>query len=233
MLPHGLRNCRHGPKTRDRRLCGYADGHLTARWSRTFSGNIEPPRIPITWKLAIVVPRLAATTASNVRERMAFVKGIKGGLSRPRMKTNIFRLRSFAKYAVRAICLALLLVVGHRLWRKGQEVTAEYVTLRGIRYVERYVETHQGRWPRSWAELPSDEEVRQYTRIRFDLTAERILEDPSLIYTAVVPITGKFETYPHSKEHFDELLELLKELNAQRETTNSATPKDGLGDTNQ
>lgn len=112
------------------------------------------------------------------------------------------------------VVLGVILSFGIKLWRWGEDVKAEYVTAQTIKAVTHFVERNQGQWPTSWSDISGDPYHARYVRIRFDLTSERIVADPSLIYSAIVPVTGRYTVYPHATRHLDYLLERLRELNA-------------------
>ena len=87
----------------------------------------------------------------------------------------------------------------------------EYTTARVIRDVTEWVDSHHGQWPQSWNDIPGSEHVREYVRMRFDVTVEELLEDDDLIYNVVVPQSGEYRTYPHARYHLTELRKLLRE----------------------
>lgn len=104
------------------------------------------------------------------------------------------------------LCIAfgLALMLGPKFYH----MKSEYVTADVIGAVDRFVTEHPGQWPRSWQDL-GGEDASRHTDFRFDLTAERIVEDRQLIYRAIQPKSHRYRTYPHAKARLDALYEKL------------------------
>jgi len=102
-------------------------------------------------------------------------------------------------------------VLAWALGPKLANMKSEYVTARVIRDTHAFVKKTHGQWPRSWADLGS-EDLSSYTRMRFDIdpaTATR--ED---ILSAISPKSGRYLTYPHAGNG---LARLFEELENQRQ----------------
>jgi len=112
---------------------------------------------------------------------------------------------------VSCLALACMAVLAWALGPKLANMKSEYVTARVIRDTHAFVKKTHGQWPRSWADLGS-EDLSSYTRMRFDIdpaTATR--ED---ILSAISPKSGRYLTYPHAGNG---LARLFEELENQRQ----------------
>ena len=77
--------------------------------------------------------------------------------------------------------------------------------------VEKYVRTHGGKWPKSWADLghAGNSRCAKFTRINFDLNSDDLLKNRSLIHSANTPATSQYAIYPHAVRNLDSLLETI------------------------
>lgn len=113
-----------------------------------------------------------------------------------------------------------LSAVAYGYYRFNEAMRCDYYTVDVILMVQDYVETHDGNWPSSWEDLEGTEHYKgrglelsvypQYSRVDFTLTSDQILEDPSLIYQAVVPSSGKYICYPDARLHLDRILDTIR-----------------------
>ena len=104
--------------------------------------------------------------------------------------------------------ITILVYGGFRFWQYGEELNAEYKTAWVIRDVTKFVESHKGQWPRNWNEL-GDGDYSEYVKMDFDVSEEELLTDPDRIHSAIVPVTGKYHTYPHATRQLNELRDVL------------------------
>lgn len=86
---------------------------------------------------------------------------------------------------------------------------SEYRTAEVVRDVQEYVEANGGQWPRSWEVIGDGTDHSEYTVVRFDLSAEEILEDKQLIFGAIRPTSGRYLTYPHAARDLGRLYEAI------------------------
>jgi hypothetical protein len=117
-----------------------------------------------------------------------------------------YRLRSLFNF-VAMISLVTFIAKRARDW--SHQLSSEYVTAAVISEVKQFVESHNGQWPQSWDDIPGGDHARQYVRIRFDVRAEDLIADSNLIYTAIMPTSGVYYTYPHAERQLDQLFESL------------------------
>jgi hypothetical protein len=107
--------------------------------------------------------------------------------------------------AIGCIFAVLVLVVVASLWPKLSNMKSEYVTAGVIRYIGTFIERTGGQWPRSWTDLGKD--YSEFTDVNFSLDPSTATKDDVL--GAVKPKSGRYYTYPHSKE---DLLSVYDEL---------------------
>ena len=104
------------------------------------------------------------------------------------------------------ICISALCILGiiqARAMLRG--IASEYETARVIDEVTKYVDTHDGRWPTSWHDIPDVEHLRDLVRLRFDVDTSELIRDPHALGLAIQPLTGRYRTYLHSQWHLDDL----------------------------
>lgn len=104
-----------------------------------------------------------------------------------------------------------LLLAGSVVYLFGTKfyyMKSEYITADVILAADRFVSDHPGQWPRSWQDLGS-EDLSKYTDVRFDLTADMLIHDRQLIYSAIQPKCHQYRTYPHARENLDRLYRKL------------------------
>jgi hypothetical protein len=89
------------------------------------------------------------------------------------------------------------------------QLKSEYVTADVIRDVEQFVKLQNGRWPRSWDELPGAVDARNYARIDFNASTQDLIADRHRIYTAITPMSREYRTYPHAERQLDQLRDTL------------------------
>jgi len=94
----------------------------------------------------------------------------------------------------------------------SHRMQAEYGAASTIQRVTEYVETHEGRWPSNWDEIEPWPGVRDVVVVQFDVDIERLIADPEAIQTTIVPITGRYGTYPHARAQLEQLRKKLIEL---------------------
>lgn len=104
--------------------------------------------------------------------------------------------------------IVILVYAVIRFWRYAEEVQAEYTTADVIRHVTKFVESHEGQWPKNWSELGHGD-LSKYVKMDFDVSVEELLADPDRIHSAIVPVTGKYHTYPHATRQLNELHDFL------------------------
>lgn len=110
--------------------------------------------------------------------------------------------------------LVLILVIGVAVvgfLKKIRQIASEYETVRVIDEVTKYVDTHEGLWPRSWNDLPVSEAIREKVRIRFDVEPSNLIRDHDALRAAIQPLGGDYHTYPHSELHYDDLRSALED----------------------
>lgn len=108
--------------------------------------------------------------------------------------------------------LAIFGTVAKRVYDWDQRLKAEYVTADVIRDVTRFVESHNGQWPRSWDDIPDGDFARQYARMKFDVNIDELAANPISIQSAIVPVTGVYHTYPHAEEQLNQLRDSMVRL---------------------
>jgi len=125
-----------------------------------------------------------------------------------------FAMTKKSKELLGVLLFVVILVSGALwLWRLGAELTAEYTTAGVIRDVTKFVETHEGRWPKNWKELGCADHVPSYVHFNFDVTPDELIKDGSLIHKTITPVTGAYHTYPHATRELNELRDVLMRLN--------------------
>lgn len=123
-----------------------------------------------------------------------------------------YGLRSmFAAVAV----ISVAALAGKYVFEWDRQLASEYATADVIREVQRFVESHNGEWPRSWTDISSSDFDRKYVRVSFSVSAEELITDPQLIYTVIVPVSGVYYTYPHAERQLRELLNTIKRFRQQ------------------
>src|SRR5262245_16780438 len=90
----------------------------------------------------------------------------------------------------------------------------EYETIEVVNGLRKYIETHDGEWPKAWADLEMARNMSEFTTVNFNLTSSQILQNTQLLYSAVLPKTGMYLTYPHAKSDLDRVLEMIREKHA-------------------
>jgi hypothetical protein len=118
------------------------------------------------------------------------------------------------RYRLRTLLFAFVLfaIVGTaaKFWYDlDRRLKSEYGTAQVIRDVTQYVQTHQGNWPRSWADIPEGEYAHSYVKLRFDVDPKELVANPQLIQTTITPLSGEYRTYPHAERQLNELRDEL------------------------
>ncbi len=121
---------------------------------------------------------------------------------------------------VGGIVATVLLGLGYGYYRLNEALRCDYYTLDVIVMVEDYVESHDGKWPSNWNDLEGTDRYRgrglemsaylPYVSISFTLTSDQILEEPDLIYQAVLPSSGEYVCYPDARLHLEHILETIR-----------------------
>lgn len=114
--------------------------------------------------------------------------------------------------------IIVLVYGGVRLWQYGEELNSEYKTAGVIRDVTEFVESQDGRWPRNWSDLGHGD-LSEYVKMDFDVSVEELLADADRIHSAIVPVTGKYHTYPHATRQLNELRDILVKYHQPAEST--------------
>ncbi len=133
------------------------------------------------------------------------------------------------RWTVGVVLASLLLAVVYFYWRVNDALRGDYETIRVVQMVEDYVKMHDGHWPLSWEDLDGTETAkhlapldssyfRRYTTVNFALTSEQLIANPTLIYDAVRPISGKYHVYPHARHDLDSVMQAIRD-NCQIERT--------------
>ena len=92
-------------------------------------------------------------------------------------------------------------------WKKQ-----EIITWGIIEDVHEFVRTHDGEWPKSWADIGDGTDRSEYTAVRFDLTAQDIIEDEPLIEHSIRP-NGREWLYGVPSRRFQSLKETIVRMN--------------------
>jgi hypothetical protein len=80
---------------------------------------------------------------------------------------TVFRFR--LKTLLLVVAVVALIATGLKHFGDWNfQLGSEYATASVIREVTRFVESHQGRWPRNWDEIHSVKAASKYVRINFD-----------------------------------------------------------------
>lgn len=116
-------------------------------------------------------------------------------------------------------------------WWIGEEMKAEYTTARVISDTKKFVESHNGEWPKSWDELGCQDEVRSYVKFDFNVTADELIKDENRIHTSITPVTGRYRTFPHATRNLNALRERLIELRSPTPRTEPSTTSPPPNDT--
>jgi hypothetical protein len=103
----------------------------------------------------------------------------------------------------------LFVLVGYRFWKYADELKSEYTTAEIIRDVTTFVETHKGQWPRSWEELGHGD-VSEFVKMDFAVSIDELLADPNRIHSAIIPVTGRYHTFPHATRNLNYLREQIE-----------------------
>ena len=136
---------------------------------------------------------------------------------RPRRRLRKALIIGCASVGTVALLLVAWVAIG--VYPRLANLGYEYNTASVVRAVEEYVKTHDGEWPRSWADLDESRRRPDYTVVRFDLTADEILENNDLIYDAIRPSTGVYYTYPHARTDLERLLNTIEEAKSKAAAT--------------
>jgi hypothetical protein len=94
--------------------------------------------------------------------------------------------------------------VAYQRW--SFQLTSEYRTAGVIRQTREFVERSGGQWPRSWSDLGEDGSA--YTVMNFTLAPEQATETEVL--SAIKPVSGGYQTYPHARHDLEWLYETLR-----------------------
>lgn len=105
--------------------------------------------------------------------------------------------------------MALLACAIAPLYRLSRRLTVEYTTAAVIRDTIDFVELHKGQWPTGWEDIPRGDHARRFVRMRFDVDLDKLISDPSLIHSTIMPVTGEYHTYPHAASQLNELRAVL------------------------
>jgi hypothetical protein len=124
-----------------------------------------------------------------------------------------YRLRTLLIGCAVLAALFAFLVRPLHLW--SRRLKAEYATAYVIRDVTVFVESHQGQWPKNWNDIPTGDDAQQWVRMRFDVTVDELINNPSLIHSVIVPVTGDYHTWPHAEMQLNDLREILIRLHEQ------------------
>jgi hypothetical protein len=127
-----------------------------------------------------------------------------------------------------SLAVILLLVAAFIYCWLKETLRGDYETIRVVDLVEDYIKTHDGNWPSSWDDLDGTEKAkfysplnssywRNYTKVDFTLTSDQIIEQPDLIYTAVLPMSGEYYIYPHAKRDISRLIQTIHETKNQHD----------------
>ena len=109
------------------------------------------------------------------------------------------------------VFVVLLVVIAWARHPRQMNVRSEYITAGVIHDIHVYVSSHPGEWPKSWNVLGSGADYSSHTIVRFDLSVEELRERPELIYSAVMPVSGRYYTYPHAKKQLEEIMKTIHE----------------------
>lgn len=112
-----------------------------------------------------------------------------------------------------------------------EDIKSEYETIRVVQMIEDFVTAHDGNWPSSWEDLDSTETAkrltldsldstyfRQYTTVDFSATSAILVKHPEMIYTAVMPVTDRYTTYPDAKRDLDRVMEVIVRASQRAQT---------------
>ena len=108
--------------------------------------------------------------------------------------------------AIGCVLVVLVLLVVAALWPTFSNMKSEYVTADVIRDTEHFIKKTDGRWPRSWADLGGD--CSEFTDVNFSLDPSKATKDDVL--KAIKPKSGRYYTYPDSKEDLEAVYDELK-----------------------
>jgi hypothetical protein len=117
-----------------------------------------------------------------------------------------FRLRTLL---LAFVVMSVILLIVKYFVDFNRRLGAEYRTAQVIRDVTKYVEINRGKWPASWDDIPYGDDARWYVVMRFDLKVAELIDDPALIQSAIVPISGKYLIYPHAEQQLNDLRDIL------------------------
>jgi hypothetical protein len=104
--------------------------------------------------------------------------------------------------------LVLASIVGYGIYDFMVEmhlIGSEYDTCRVVDEVIRYVDSHEGRWPGDWNDLPAVAPFQARTRMRFDVDVATLMHDSVALRNAIQPLRGYYRVYPHSQLHYEDL----------------------------
>jgi hypothetical protein len=110
---------------------------------------------------------------------------------------------------VAVFVLALILAAIKSFYDWQYRLSAEYATAELIREVTQYVEVTNGQWPKSWNDFPFGAAGQQYSKMRFDVEVQDLINDPNLIHSVIVPLSGEYHTYPHAERDLNHLRDTL------------------------
>ena len=108
--------------------------------------------------------------------------------------------------AIGCVLVALVGCVVVALWPKVSNMKSEYVTAGVIRDTGLFITKTDGQWPRSWADLGEDRS--RCTDLNFSLDPVKATKDDVL--GAIKPKSGRYYTYPHSKEDLEAVYNELR-----------------------
>lgn len=107
-----------------------------------------------------------------------------------------------------AAVLSVLAFAAYELYQFNVElrfIGPVYEAIHVINEVIKYVDTHEGRWPRSWDDLPNADLSKLRTRMRFDVDVPELIRDPQKLRAAIQPLRSYYRVFPHSDAYYEDL----------------------------
>ena len=121
---------------------------------------------------------------------------------------NVPRIRLRTLFLLVAIA-AILLTAANRFNAWDYRLKSEYSAASVISDVTKFVESHKGQWPTGWRDIPNGTDASRYVNMKFDVVADELIANPSLIYDTIKPKSGEYRTYPHAERQLDALRQSL------------------------
>ena len=91
-------------------------------------------------------------------------------------------------------------------WCVIMNLKSEYVTADVIRLITEYVESNDGQWPQSWADI-GRQDARSLTYVNWSLDPQTA--DRHDIMTSIEPITDIYYVYPHAQSDLRRLYDAI------------------------